>query len=336
MVDKFYKNTPLIIAEIGSVHDGSFGNAIKLIEAASKAGADVVKFQTHIAEAETLKEAPSPSYFSLEPRYDYFLRTSFTLDQWFQLKNACIKNNVLFLSSPFSLEAVDLLEKIDTNFYKIPSGEVTNTPLLEKISKTNKTVFLSSGMSSYIELDQAINFFNNSNDLVVMQCTSEYPCPPTRVGLNVLKEIKDKYNCKVGFSDHTLGFAASFAAAALGANYIEKHFTFSRLMYGSDAKNSMEPNEFSIFCQGIKDIWEMLDNPVDKNSIEQYSEMKMIFQKSIVLKDDFEVGHIISFEDLAFKKPGNGIPSNSWKDIIGKKLVNKIKKNQILKKEDFI
>jgi N,N'-diacetyllegionaminate synthase len=326
---------PLIIAELGSVHDGSFGNACKLIEAAAAAGADAVKFQTHIAEAETLEDAPSPNYFNAESRFEYFKRTGFTELQWIELKNKCTNCGVKFLSSPFSIEAVDLLEKIGVDLYKIPSGEVTNTPLLERIALTGKTVLLSSGMSDFYELENAIKILEKNNDLVVMQCTSEYPCPPEKVGLNVLNELSVRYNYPIGFSDHTLGCAASFAAAALGAIVIEKHFTFSKLMYGSDAAHSMEPSEFADFTKGLKDIWKMLKSPVDKNDIENFREMKKIFQKSIVTAKILNKGDILKYEDLAFKKPGDGIPASDWPSLIGCKISRQLGLNHKLSKDDL-
>jgi N,N'-diacetyllegionaminate synthase len=327
---------PLIIAEFGSVHDGSFGNACKLIEAAAASGADVVKFQTHIAEAETLADAPSPSYFNQESRFDYFKRTGFSKQQWIELKNKCISSKVKFLSSPFSIEAVDLLESIGVDFYKVPSGEVTNTPLLERIALTGKPVFLSSGMSDFSELDIAVKILEKNNQLVVMQCTSEYPCPPEKVGLNVIKELSLRYGHVTGFSDHTLDNSAAFAAAALGAVVIEKHFTFSKLMYGSDAAHSMEPEDFTIFTKGLKDIWKMIDSPVDKNNSTEFSEMKKIFQKSIVINKDLICGHILKFDDLDFKKPGTGISANQWQDVVGKRINKELKKNNLLRKEDII
>lgn len=325
----------LIIAEIGSVHDGSFGNAIQLIKAAAECGADVVKFQTHIAEAETLKNAPLPPYFKGEPRYEYFKRTGFDEGQWKGLKDECEANNVMFLSSPFSLEAVDLLEKIGADMYKVPSGETTNTPLLERLASTGKPVMLSTGMSDWSEIDRAINILKTGGPLIVMQCTSEYPTPPERVGLNVIQEIMQMYDCIPGFSDHTMGCAASFAAAALGANVIEKHFTFSRLMYGSDAKNSMEPDEFKTFCNGLKDIWKMLEHPVDKNDISRFQEMKKIFEKSIVTARHLKKGHLLTRDDLAFKKPGDGIPASEWENITGKRLLKDLEANVKIKQEDL-
>ena len=162
------KHEKIIIAEIGSVHDGSFGNALKLIELAAKCGADCVKFQTHIAEAESLPSAPNPAYFKDESRIDYFKRTSFNLEQWKKLKAKAKECNILFISSPFSLEAVDLLEKIELDIYKIPSGEVTNIPLLEKIKKTKKPVLLSSGMSDWAEIDTAFKLIGKLNILAVI------------------------------------------------------------------------------------------------------------------------------------------------------------------------
>ena len=327
---------PMIIAEFGSVHDGSFGNACKLIEAAAASGADVVKFQTHIPEAETLRNAPSPKYFKGEPRFEYFERTGFTETQWVELKKKCDECGVSFLSSPFSLEAVELLERVGVNLYKIPSGEVTNTPLLERVAQTKKPVLLSSGMSDYSELDRAVKILKNGGPLIVMQCTSEYPCPPEKVGLNVISELKSRYKTTIGFSDHTLGNAASFAAAALGADVIEKHFTFSRLMYGSDAINSMEPDEFLIFSQGLKDIWTMLNANVDKNDISPYFEMKQIFEKSIVTAIPLQEGHLIALNDLAFKKPGNGIPASEWPKLIGRKINKNLSQNHQISQNDLL
>jgi N-acetylneuraminate synthase len=310
----------MLIAEIGSVHDGSFGNALKLIAAAAASGADAVKFQTHIAEAETLRDAPMPPYFKGEPRFAYFKRTGFTLEQWRQLKAAADEHGVTFLSSPFSLEAVDLLEEVGIGAYKIPSGEVTNLPLLARIAAIGKPVLLSSGMSSWAELDAAVASLRDGAPVTVLQCSSAYPCPPERVGLNVIGEMRARYGLPVGFSDHTLGFAAAMAAAASGATVIEKHFTFSRLMYGSDAANSMEPEDFRRLSAGLREIWTMLAHPVDKDDIGPYADMKRIFEKSIVAARPLAEGTVLSRDDLAFKKPGDGISAGAWQGIVGKRL----------------
>lgn len=323
----------MIIAEIGSIHDGSFGNAKKIIKLASECGADAVKFQTHISPAETLKDAQTPNYFNEEPRFEYFNRTSFTVTEWKQLKKIADESRVLFLSSPFSIEAVDLLEKINISTYKIPSGEVTNLPLLEKIASLGKPVLLSSGMSNWDELDLAVKIIKNKCDLTVMQCSSLYPCPLDQVGLNIITEISERYKTKVGFSDHTLGLAAPIAAAALGAKVIEKHFTFSKHMYGSDAKNSMEPQDFKLMSNAINEVWNMKKNPVNKNNNKLYSDTKIIFQKSIVTSTSIKKNTILEMKHISFKKPGNGIPASSYKDIIGKRILVDCLPDQILKKE---
>lgn len=325
----------MLIAEIGSVHDGSFGNAQKLIELASACGADAVKFQTHIGEAESLLEAPSPAYFNDESRVDYFKRTSFSADQWLKLKRLAESFGLIFLSSPFSIEAADLLNELGMEVFKIPSGEVTNTPLLEKISSFKKPVLLSSGMSDWRELDKAVSIFSGFCDLTVMQCSSVYPCPPETIGLNVLSEMQRRYKCAIGFSDHSLGLAAPIAAAALGASVIEKHFTFSRFMYGSDAQHSMEPDQFKILASALKEVWKMLKCPVNKDDIADYSIMKDIFQKSIVSAVPLKSGTHIEREHLSFKKPGIGIPASEYYELIGKKIKIDCASNVLLNKEWF-
>lgn len=324
-----------IIAEIGSVHDGSFGNACKLVELAAECGADIVKFQTHIAEAETLVDAPMPPYFKGEPRMEYFRRTAFSREQWAEIGNVCTSNGVLFLSSPFSLEAVDLLECVGVAAYKVPSGEVTNFPLLEKIASIGKPVLLSSGMSNWDELDAAYEVLSRTSEVTVMQCTSEYPCSPKKVGLNVIEEMRQRYGASVGFSDHTEGFAAAFAAAASGASVFEKHLTFSKKMYGSDAATSMEPGDFKLYCSGLRDIEQMLKSPVDKDNIAPYAEMKLIFEKSVVAARPIAAGTLLAFEDLAFKKPGDGIPAANYRALLGKKLVKDVSVDHKFSDNDF-
>ena len=202
----------------------------------------------------------------------------------------------------------------------MPSGEVTNTPLLEKLASLGKPVILSSGMSNWEELNFAIDLLLNKTELCVMQCSSKYPCQYKDVGLNILNELKKRYgdDITIGFSDHTTGISAGIAAAALGAKVIEKHLTFSKKMYGSDAKNALEPNDFMQFCEAIKETWIMLENPVEKNNVEEYQEMKKIFEKSIFSSRAINSGIPLQFDDLAFKKPGDGISASKYKEVIGK------------------
>lgn len=321
-----------IIAEIGSVHDGSMGNALRLVDVAAECGADAVKFQTHIGEAESLANAPAPSFFSAESRLSYFKRTSFSLEQWKTLARVSAERGLVFLSSPFSEEAVELLERVGVNQYKVPSGEVTNLPLLERIARLKKPIILSSGMSSWNELDRAVEVIRREhNQLTILQCTSEYPCAYERVGLNVMLEMRDRYQSPVGLSDHTLTPYASYAAVTLGASIIERHVTFSRKMYGSDAKHSLEPDEFTELIKGVRALEVILASQVDKNDLSRLGGMKEIFEKSLVALVDICEGAIITREMLGIKKPGSGIPAARLYEVVGKRMRRAVSADTLLK-----
>lgn len=325
-----------IIAEVGSVHDGSFGNAMRLIDLAAELGADAVKFQTHLAAAETLRDAPMPPYFTGEPRFAYFERTGFTPAQWRELKAHADSRGVEFLSSPFSVEAVALLEEIGVARYKIPSGEVTNVPLLEAVAETGKPVLLSSGMSDWVELDDAVATVRRHHDrLTILQCSSAYPCPDERVGLNVLGAMRDRWGLPVGYSDHTLDNHACFAAVALGATVVEKHLTFSRTMYGSDARHSAEPAQFADLVRGIRAIARMRAHPVDKNDLAPYRDMKAIFEKSVVSVADIPAGTVITADKVAVKKPGTGIPAARLAEVVGRRAARAIAADRLLAEADI-
>lgn len=332
-----HKPSIFIIAEFGMLHDGSFGNALRMVEVAKLCGADAVKFQTHIPEAETLPNAPMPSFFKGEPRWQYFQRTAFTLEQWKQLKAHCDDIGIEFMSSPFSIEAVDLLEQVGMQRYKIPSGEVTNIPFLERVAETKKPVLLSSGMSSWDELDAAVSVFQKGcNPLTVLQCTSIYPTPPEKVGLNVLLEMKQRYKVPVGLSDQSLTNNAGFAAAALEVEIIEKHITLSRQCYGSDAKHSIEPAEFAEFVRGIREIETMLTHPVDKNAVaHELREMKHVFEKSVVSLVKISAGTVITQAVIGIKKPGGGIAPRKFRELIGRKVTRDVEAGQVLVDSDI-
>lgn len=324
----------LIVAEIGSVHDGSFGNAKKLIEAAADAGVDAVKFQTHVAAAETTRGAPPPSYFTDEPRFEYFERTAFAEEQWVALRAHAASVGVGFLSSPFSLAAVELLERVGIEAYKIPSGEVTNLPLLRAVAATGKPVLLSSGMSSWDELDAAVAALDGSGPLTILQCTSEYPCSYEHVGLNVLAELRERYGIAVGSSDHTLTNYTAFAAVALGASVVEKHFAFSRSMYGSDARHSLEPAELRNLVDGIRAIETALANPVDKSDASAFAELKAIFEKSVVAAVDIAAGTTVTAEMLTGKRPGTGLPLRTLPELVGRRAARNLPADTLLAQED--
>lgn len=327
----------LIIAEIGSVHDGNFESALKLIELAKECNADVVKFQTHIAAAETIRNAPQPPYFQGEPRYEYFERTGFTLDQWKALKKHADDVGIEFLSSPFSIEAVELLEQVGVKRYKIPSGEITNLPLLAAVAKTGKQIILSSGMSSFAELDAAVTTVQaEQKDIVILQCTSEYPCPYDQVGLNLLAEMKERYKVPVGFSDHTLTIYAPIVAVYAGASVIEKHLTSSRSLYGSDAKHSLEPSEFASMVEGIRAAEIIRDTKVDKSDASRFRQMKEIFEKSVVAVRAIQKGSTITAADVAAKKPGTGIPAAKIEEVIGRTAGHDIEADTVLQEGDLV
>lgn len=327
-----------IIAEVGSVHDGSFGNALKLIELAHRVGADSVKFQTHLPEHETLRDAPSPAYFTGEGRFNYFKRTGFTPDQWGHLRQRAEEVGIGFLSSPFSDAAVDLLEKVGMTMYKVPSGEVTNLPMLERIAATGKPVLLSSGMSDWAELDAAVAVFDDAKRdgrLTVMQCSSEYPCAYERVGLNVMHEMVERYGTPVGLSDHTPDAFSSYAAVAQGAAVVEKHLTFSRAMYGSDAALALEPDDFAELVRGVRAIESMVQAKVDKDDLAPYRKMKQIFEKSIVAHTDILAGTTLTRGMLDLRKPGTGIPAHRLQEVVGRTAARTVPKDTLLKEDDL-
>jgi N,N'-diacetyllegionaminate synthase len=333
------RNPVSIIAEIGNTHEGSVGLARQFIRTAAECGVDAVKLQTHIFDAESLPNAPSPPYFKDESRKQYFERTAFSLGQWRELKRCAEEEcGVDFLSSPFSLEAVELLEAVGLSVYKIPSGEVTNLPLLERIAKTGGKVLLSSGMSSWAELDRAVETLraNGCGELVVLQCTSEYPCPPSESGLNVLAEMKRRYACDVGYSDHTEGAATAIAAVVLGAVIVEKHFTLSRRMYGSDARTSTEPDAFRQMVAAIRAVEQAMAGVVDKDiKAASLTEMKATFEKSIVAASALPRGTLLAKEHLAYKKPGTGISAASYRELLGKKLGRDVPANHPFAGDEF-
>jgi N-acetylneuraminate synthase len=305
-----------VIAEVGMTHDGSLGHAIRMAETAAECGVDAVKFQLHDAKAETTRAAPSPPYFEHETRWEYFERTAFSDEQWAQLKQACEDAGVEFLCSVFSVEAVERLERIGVARYKIGSGEVTNLDLVREVASTGRPVLLTSGMSSWAELDAAVAAAGD--DVTVLQCTSQYPTPPERVGLNVFAELRERYGKPVGFSDHTLGNVAALAAVTLGATVVEKHFTLSRDMYGPDARFATEPAEFEELVDGIRELKTMLANPIDKDDLAPVAEMKEVFEKSVVSIREIPAGAAISREMVAAKKPGTGIPARMLPEVLGR------------------
>jgi len=328
-----------IIAEVGQAHEGNFEQALSYIEALAKTGVDAVKFQVHIADAESSEFEPFRVKLATQDktRFDYWKRMEFSLDQWKLLKASCDEKGVEFLASPFSNAAVDLLEEVSVQRYKIGSGEITNFLLLEKIAQTGKPVILSSGMSSFAELDKAVNFLKGKGvTYSILQCTTAYPTNPENYGLNVIQQLKDRYKVSVGYSDHSAKMETCIAAAALGAEILEFHAVFSRNSPGPDASSSLEMDEIKHLVSAVKNIHLAQQNPVDKQDNSGFSELKNIFEKSLAVNKDLPAGHILTFDDLESKKPkGYGIDANRFEEVVGRKLTRGLKQWEFLNEEDI-
>ena len=332
-------NLPYIIAEIGQAHEGSLGILHSYIDAVATTGVHAIKFQLHIAEAESSSFEPFRVKFSYEDktRYDYWKRMEFTLEQWKEIKTHCDEVGLDFICSPFSNLAVDWLEEIGVKCYKIGSGEVNNLLLLEKIAKTKKPVIISSGMSSFSELDKTVSFLKERNvDFSILQCTTSYPTQPEQFGFNVIQELKEKYQVSVGFSDHSAKIATNIAAVALGAEILEFHVVFDRQLFGPDTKSSLTIYEVSQLVEDVNATYKAIQNPINKNNNEQFSELKSIFEKSLAINKDLPKGHIITFDDLEAKKPkGYGIDALKFQDIIGMKVQHDMKKWDFINENDL-
>lgn len=332
-------NLPYLIAEIGQAHDGSLGILHSYIDAVAKTGVQAIKFQMHIAEAESSQHEPFRVKFSYEDdtRYDYWKRMSFTLEQWKVIKKHCDEVGLDFICSPFSNLAVDWLEEVGVKYYKVGSGEVNNLLLLEKITKTGKPIIISSGMSSFDELDKTVSFLKNKNvAFSILQCTTSYPTRPEQYGLNVIQELKKRYNVAVGFSDHSAKVTTNIAAVALGAEILEFHVVFDREMFGPDSKSSLTINEVSQMVVGVNEVYQALQNPVNKNDNSSFSTLKTIFEKSLAINKDLPKGHVLTFDDLESKKPkGFGIDAVDFEKVLGKKLTKEKSQWDFLNEDDF-
>ena len=316
------------IAEVGLAHEGSLGVAHSYIDAIAETGATAVKFQTHIAaEESTAEEKFRVKVFPQdETRADYWQRTAFSKEQWLELAAHAREKELLFLSSPFSNLAVDWLEECDVAAWKIASGEITNFPMLARICETGKPVLLSSGMSSWQELDAAVDFVRERNAPVgLFQCTTSYPCPPEKWGLNVIQQIRDRYSVDAGLSDHSGTIFPSLAAVTMGATLIEFHVAYSKSQFGPDSKASLTFEQASEMVTGIQQLQVALQNPIDKDAqASELAPLHQLFTKSIVAAKPLKAGTVLTLADLAFKKPGTGIPANRVEEVVGTKLLKDV------------
>jgi N,N'-diacetyllegionaminate synthase len=329
----------MIVGEIAQAHDGSLGIAHSYVDAIADAGADAVKFQTHIAEAESTLAEPWRVKFSRQDstRYAYWKRMEFTEEQWHGLKKHADERGLKFLSSPFSVEAVELLSRVGVAAWKIASGELSNTPMIDRILKTRWPLVLSSGMSSLSELDPLVKRAKAEGvPLAVLQCTSLYPCPPEKIGLNMIPFFRERYECAVGLSDHSGTIYPGLASAMLGIDMLEVHVTLSREMFGPDVPASITTPELRQLVDGVRFIERMLAHPLDKDaSALEMKPLRDLFTKSVVARVDLPAGSILREEDLTLKKPGTGIPAARLQQLVGRSLRRPVKADQILVESDL-
>ena len=329
----------LVIGEVGLAHDGSLGYAHAFIDEVARAGADAVKFQTHIAAAESTPSEPFRVAFSRQDasRYDYWKRMEFTESQWRGLADHASQRGLVVLSSPFSVEAVELLARVGMAMWKVPSGEIGSIALLDAMISTGRPVLLSSGMSDLRELDTAVERVRRASlPLAVLQCTTAYPCPPERVGLNMIPHFRDRYNCFVGLSDHSGTIYPGIAAAAIGVDIVEVHVTMSRGMFGPDVPASITMEELRQLVDGIRFVERMRAHPVDKNSVAlDMAPLREIFTKSLVARTPLAAGTVLTEAHLAMKKPGTGIPAGRMSEILGRRLRRSLAPDEQLRFEDL-
>lgn len=332
-------NSPFIIAEVAQNHDGSLGLAHSFIDAVARTGADAVKFQTHIAIEESSSEEAFRVHFSYQDatRYDYWRRMEFTPEQWAGLKKHAEEKGLIFLSSPFSHSAVELLERLGIVAWKVGSGEMWSLSMLERMSRTGKPIYISTGLATWTDIDDTVRRLKTWNaNFTLMQCTTRYPSPVEEIGLNILTELHARYACPVGLSDHSGTIFPSIAATVLGASAIEVHVTFSREIFGPDVVASVTIDELSELVRGVRAVTKMLSNPVDKTvSSSGNDQLRRMFGKGAMAKRDFIVGERPSLADIEYRKPAIGISEVDFHHYTDKRLLRAVKRGEFIKHEDY-
>ena len=319
-------NKVYIIAEAGVNHNGSIELAKKLVDVAVQSGADAVKFQSFKADSLVSKSAEKAEYQKIntevnESQYEMLKRLELDISAHRELIKYCQANGIQFLSTPFDSQSADMLNSFGIPIFKIPSGEITNLPYLEHIGRFNKWIILSTGMSSLAEIEGAIEILTNSGTqrerISILHATTEYPCPMEDVNIRAMQTIKASFNLNVGYSDHTQGIEVPIAAVAMGASIIEKHFTLDRNMDGPDHKASLEPFELKAMVVAIRNIEQALGDGLKRPSNSERKNL-VVARKSIVALQVIQKGELFSPENLAIKRPGNGISPMRWNEVLGK------------------
>ena len=325
----------LVIAEIGQSHDGSLNYVHSFIEAASKAGADIVKFQAHFAEEESTYEDKFRTFTShkKETRFEYWQRMQFTIEEWHQIRKHIKHKKMFFSSSVFSKKSIDILKKIGLDIWKIPSGESLDLSLIkEVIKKSTNPLFISTGMNYQQEVDKIYQYMKkNKNLFILMHCVSQYPTNLNNIGLNVINDYLTNYNCPIGYSDHSGNLNVSLISLSYKISVLEVHVTFNKNLYNPDATSSIDFKDLEYLCNFIKLKNYLMKNEISKNEItKKLKKNRTLFSKSLALVNNMKRGHKIKLNDITLKKPGTGLKWSDRNKIIGKKLINdKLKYNLI-------
>lgn len=337
-----FREQVFLIAEAGVNHNGSLEIAKEMIDLAAETKVDAIKFQTFVTEKMILKSTPKAQYQKTaredkENFYDMLKKYEFSLEDFKILRDHCSKRGIIFLSTPFDNTSVEWLEELKVPVYKISSGDMDNFPLLSIICTKNKPILLSTGMATLSEVRESVEFINSKeiNEIVLFQCTTNYPASYEDLNLNVIDTYKKEFpNVILGFSDHSIGIEASLAAVGKGAKVVEKHFTLDKKMEGPDHKASMNPTELAKWVESVR-IVELALGSSEKLPAKSELEISKIAKKSIVAKRDLKKGDILKKEDLAIKRPGYGISPKEYYNMIGKIVKNEIFSDTIIKWEDL-
>ena len=332
-----------IIAEAGVNHNGKMELAYKLVDAAKEAGVDAVKFQIFKSEKLISKSTKMADYQKENlkeniSQLDMVKKLELSYEDFIKINEYCKEKGIMFMATPFDNDSLDfLVDTLKVDVLKIGSGDLNNYPFLEKVALKNKEIILSTGMSNLSDIESALDFISQYTDkeVKVLHCTTNYPCPMDEVNLKAMNTIKDAFQVAVGYSDHTLGIEVPIAAVTLGAEIIEKHFTLDKTMEGPDHVASLEPDELKEMTRTIRNIERALGSGIKKPN---KSEVKIqsIVKRKIVLAKDVEINHVLTENDLEYKRCENGIESKYYKNIIGKKVKRKIDADSPLMWEDIV
>ena len=327
-----------IIAEAGVNHNGNVEIAKKLIDIAIGVGANAVKFQTFKAEKVISKFAQKAEYqYKItdknETQLEMVKRLELDVDAHKELIHYCKKKGLMFLSTPFDIESIGLLNELEVEILKIPSGEITNLPYLRKIGSLNRNIIISTGMADLEEIGKALDILLESgtskDNITVLHCNSEYPTPFEDVNLTAMLTIRDTFRVNIGYSDHTPGIEIPIAAVALGATVIEKHFTLNKDMDGPDHKASLGPDELKSMVTAIRNIEKSLGDGIKRPSPSELKNRPLV-RKSIIAGMDIKEGDMLTENNITVKRPGIGINPMEWDNVIGRKAIHDFKEDELI------